>query len=74
MTNREYVKTQIDTLPDNAVEVVLEFISFQKYRLGLFDNDTDYLTSIPGMVDKIKAGMKEPLSDCVTLSEVWPDV
>lgn len=74
MTNREYVKTQIDTLPDGAIEKVLEFISFQKYSLGLYDNDTDYLTSIPGMADKIKEGLNTPLSDCVPLSEVWSDV
>jgi hypothetical protein len=35
---------------------------------------TDYLAAIPGMADKIKAGLNTPLADCVPLSEVWPDV
>jgi hypothetical protein len=74
MVNREYIKTQIDTLPESAVEKVAEFISFQKYSLGLHDNDSDYLASVSGMVDKIKAGLNTPLSDCVPLAEVWPDV
>lgn len=74
MTNREYAKTQIDVLPEKTIEKIVEFISFQKYRLGLFDNDTDYLMSIPGMADKIKDSMNTPLSECVPLSEVWADV
>ncbi|MDR1320932.1 MAG: hypothetical protein LBK56_05850 [Gracilibacteraceae bacterium] len=74
MINRDYAKAQIDTLPDGVLEKVLEFISFQKYSLGLHDNDTDYLTSIPGMSDKIRAGLNTPLVDCASLSEVWPDV
>ena len=74
MTNREYIKQQIDTLPESAVEKVIEFISFQKFSLGLFENDTEYLASIPRVAESIKEGMKTPLSDCVPLSEVWPDV
>jgi hypothetical protein len=74
MSGRDYAKTQIDTLPDDIIEKVIEFISFQKYTIGMFDNDTDYLKSIPGMADKIKAGMSTPLSECVPMSEVWPDV
>ena len=74
MINRDYAKTQIDFLPESAVERVIEFILFQRYSLGLYDNDTDYLMSIPGMSDKIKAGLNTPIGDCVPLSEVWPDV
>ena len=74
MTNRDYIKAQVDTLPEDVIERVVEFISFQKYSLGLHDNDTDYLMSVPRMADKIKAGLNEPLSDCVPLSKVWPDV
>ena len=74
MTNREYIKTQIDTLPEKALEKIIEFISFQWFSLGLYDNDTDYLLSVPGMADKIKDELNAPLSDCVSLSEVWPDV
>ena len=66
MSDREYAKTQIDTLPDKAVERVIEFISFQRYSLGLFDSDDDYLASIPGMTESIIEGMATPLSECVT--------
>jgi len=74
MTSRDYVRAQLDTLPESVIERVVEFISFQKYSLGLYDNDTDYLMSVPGMAEKIKSGLNTPLSDCVPLSEVWPDV
>ena len=74
MTNRDYVKTQIDNLPESAVEKVIEFISFQRYSLGLFDNDDEYLASIPGMTESIQEGLATPLSECVPLSKVWPDV
>ena len=74
MTTREYAKTQIDTLPDGAIDKIIEFISFQRYSLGLFDDDTEYLMSVPGMAKKIKDGLNTPLSECVPLSEVWSDV
>jgi len=71
MSGREYVKIQADILPEQIIESVLEFISFQKYRFGLFENDTEYLASVPGMVEKITAASDEPLSDGVTESELW---
>jgi hypothetical protein len=74
MTTREYVKIQIDTLPENALKKLAEFITFQRFTLGLFDNDTDYLMSIPGMAESIKEGANTPLSECVPLSDVWDDV
>lgn len=74
MTNREYVKKQIDSLPDSVVDKVQEYIVFQRFSVGLFDSDTDYLNAIPGMSESIKKGIKTPLKDCVPLSEVWPDV
>ena len=74
MGSREYVRAQIDTLPDNVIERVQDFIAYQRFSLGLFDNDTDYLTAIPGMVESIKAAAAEPLEDCVDVSEIWPDV
>ena len=74
MTNREYIDEQLDTLPENVIEKIAEFIRSQRFTLGLYDNDTDYLNSIPGMADTIKDGLHTPLSDCVPLSEVWADV
>ena len=74
MSNRDFVKNQIDILPDSAIEKIQTFISFQLYSLGMFENDTDYLNSIPGMAKSIQDGVDTPLSDCVSLSEVWPDV
>jgi hypothetical protein len=74
MSNIDYVKTQLDLLPESAIEKIIEFISFQRFTLGLYDDDTDYLMSVPGMADKIKDGMSTPLSECIPLSEVWGDV
>ena len=74
MSNLEYAKSQLDTLPENTLEKVIEFISFQRFSLGLFEDDTKYLSSIPRMMEIIKEGMDTPLSECVPLSEVWPDV
>jgi hypothetical protein len=58
MSNKELLMAQIDTLPDSVVEKVLEFVSFQRYSLGLFDNDTDYLRAIPDMAGSIAQGIK----------------
>jgi hypothetical protein len=74
MSRREYAKAQMDTLPDDSIERVIEFIAFQQYSRGLLEDDTAYLDSIPGMKESLLQGMATPLSDCVPLSEVWPDV
>jgi len=74
MSTRDFAKTQIDVLPDSAVEKVLEFITFQRFSLGLYDSDDEYLAAIPGMTESIKEGLATPLSECVPLSEVWSDV
>ncbi|MDR2603991.1 MAG: hypothetical protein LBC55_01375 [Desulfovibrio sp.] len=74
MLAREQIRAEIENLPDETVNSILEFILFQKYRLGLFRDDSTYLNSIPGMMDSIKQGRDAPLSECAPLSEVWPDV
>ena len=74
MVNREYVRTQIDSLPDNIIEKVQDFIAYQKFSMGLYDSDDEYLASIPGMTESIIEGLATPLSDCTPLSEVWADV
>ena len=74
MTIRESVKNEIDSLPDDALYAVRDFLLFQKYRDILEMNDTDYLNSIPGMMDSIKEGIETPLSKCIPLSGVWDDV
>jgi hypothetical protein len=74
MSSREYVKAQINALPDSVVEKVQEFIAFQKFSLGIYDSDDEYFAAIPGMTESIKEGLATPLSDCVPLSAVWPDV
>ena len=73
MSTREYVKTQIDTLSDGMIARVVEFIAFQKFCSGYAD-ETDYLTSIPGMTEKIEAASKEPISNGISVSELWTDV
>ena len=70
MTSREYVMAQVETLPDNITEELQDFIAYQKFALGLFDNDTDYLSAMPGMVASIRAAAAEPLADGMDASEV----
>ena len=70
MTTREYLKTQIDILPEMAISRVWEFVQFQKYSIGLYDNDTEYLSSIPGMVSSIKTAAKEPLEEGIDADSV----
>lgn len=74
MSTREYIISELDNLPESVLDKVQEFILFQKFSMGVFDDDTDYLTSIPSMKESILEGKATPLSDCVPLSEVWPDV
>ena len=74
MTIRESVKKEIDTLPEEAVYAVRDFVLFQKYRGILEIDDATYLNAIPGMMRSIEEGINTPVSDCIPLSEVWPDV
>ena len=74
MTIRESIKQEIDTLPEETVYAVRDFVLFQKYRGIIEIDDSTYLNAIPGMMRSIKDGIKTPLSECVLLSEVWPDV
>ena len=74
MTIRELIKNEIDTLPEEAVYAVRDFVLFQKYRSILEIDDSAYLNAIPGMMRSIEEGINTPVSECVPLSEVWPDV
>ena len=49
-------------------------ILFQKYRGILEIDDSTYLNAIPSMMRSINEGINTPISECVPLSEVWPDV
>lgn len=74
MTIQETIKNEIDTLSNDALYAVRDFLLFQKYRNILEMDDTTYLKSIPGMADSIKDGINTPLTECVSLSDVWNDV
>lgn len=64
MSDREIIKFQIDHLPEAIVSKILEFIQFQKFANGLFDNDTEYLSSMPEVKKSIIEGMNTPISEC----------
>jgi len=74
MTIRESVKSEIDTLPNDVLYAVRDFLMFQKYRDILAMDDNAYLSTIPEMADSIKEGIETPLSECIPLCDVWPDV
>ena len=48
MSSREYIKNEIDTLPDTMIEKIQEFIIFQKFSLGLFEHDKRIIRDIAG--------------------------
>ena len=73
MTAREYIKAQADMLPEPAIERLVEFISFQRFNFG-YEDDTDYLLSVPGMEEKINIALTEPLSESSPISEIWTGV
>jgi hypothetical protein len=68
-TIRKSLKSKVDTLPDDLVVAVWTLLANQSIV-----DDTSYLNSIPGMAASIREGLEAPISDCVPLSEVWPDV
>jgi len=70
MIARDYMKTQADILPEQVIEKVLEFISFQKFSLDLPYSDQEYLESIPAMNDILNEGLATPLNECISLSDV----
>ena len=74
MTIREQVKKEIDVLPDEVIQQIQDFVAFQMYRLGMYEDDTAYLNAIPGMMESIQDGIKTPMSDCMPVSKVWDDV
>ena len=46
MSSREYIKSEIDILPDTVIAKLQEFISFQKFTLGVFENDKKLIHDI----------------------------
>ena len=70
MVSREALKKDIDLLPREALVDLQKYILMQKFYFDAFDNDTDYLNSIPGMAEKIISSMQEPLSESVPADEV----
>ncbi|MDR1829809.1 MAG: hypothetical protein LBQ76_03465 [Candidatus Fibromonas sp.] len=61
---------EIENLPEENVGLLRQFLQFLKYRTS----DSTYLASIPGMSNSIRNGVNTPLSECVPLEKVWPDV
>jgi hypothetical protein len=46
MSNRDYVKNEIDTLPDFVIEKLQEFILFQKFSLGFTKSDNEAISDV----------------------------
>jgi len=70
MAVRELIQRDIELLPDEALEDLRKYVLMQKFYFNVFDNDTDYLNSIPGMAEKIVSGMQEPLSESIPADKV----
>ncbi|MCL2400893.1 MAG: hypothetical protein FWC91_14265, partial [Defluviitaleaceae bacterium] len=67
---REALKKDIDLLPNEALADLHRYVALQKFYFDAYEDDTDYLNSIPGMAEKIISGMCEPLSESVPANEV----
>jgi len=46
MTSRDYVKSEIDTLPDFIIDKLQEFIFFQKFSLRILRQDIETISDI----------------------------
>ena len=65
MSSRDYILNQLDSLPESILDKVKEFIMFQRFSAGIYESDTEYLQSIPGMTESIMEGRAEPISECL---------
>ena len=70
---KEFI-SEIEDFSEDKLEVLQQFAYFLKYREIVTLDDNTYLSSIPGMADSIKEGANTPLSECIPIAEVWPDV
>jgi len=70
---KEFI-SEIESLPQEHSETIRQFVCFLKYRNLITQDDTEYLSSIPKMIDSIKEGVNTPLSKCVNIKAVWSDV
>lgn len=66
----EQLQSVIHSLTPEQIEQVYHYILVELLQV----DDTTYLSSIPGMVESIDEGIKTPLSECIPLEKVWPDV
>jgi hypothetical protein len=64
MNSRDILKTQIDRLPDIVIERLCDYVAYQMYSLGVFEDDTDYLNSVPGMAEIVTQGLNTPVREC----------
>ena len=65
MSSRDYIISQLDALPEPVLDKVQEFIMFQRFSMGVFESDTEYLQSIPGMSESIMEGKATPICECL---------
>ena len=46
MSSRDYVKSEVETLPDSIIEKLQEFILFQKFSLNNINGDMKIINDI----------------------------
>jgi len=67
MTSVKQIEKEINSLPAQSLEKVLDFILFLKKEQN---TDTEYLSSIKGMKESIINSSKEPLDESVSLEDI----
>jgi hypothetical protein len=65
---------EIESLPEENAGILRQFVRFLKYRNELTLDDSAYLSSIPRMIDSIEEGVNTPISECIPMEKIWPDV
>ena len=70
MTDRASIIKDINSLPDDVLNHVQNYIAFLKFNYNLYDNDTDYINSIPGLTKKILDSVNSPKSEFMPMEKV----
>lgn len=67
---KDILKKEIDTLSEDLLGEVIDFVGYLKMKKGIYENDTDYLESIPMVKESILDGEKEKIEDCKPLKDI----
>ena len=74
METLELEKIKEQTIILNGLHKSKTQILLEKMERGEYVSDYEYLSSIPGMMERLDEASKTPLEECTPIEEVWHDV